>query len=559
MNSLSQTSSDRAVAPSPAKASTRWLYGPLIDLSLGCGGAYLVTLLLILAAPATVQQYAPLGLLPLLVLVTGIPHYGATLQRVYARTEDFTKYRVLAVWASLAIYGWFILGVYEVTLGSWLITLYLTWSPWHYSGQNYGIAVMLLGRSGGPVPTSTKRVLYTSFVLSYAIAFLGIHRFVEGYAQVTEANYQLIRLGIPPVAYDVLLPVLVASYLASSGLALLRLRRGRSVGDLVPVAGLIALQSTWFCIPVVARSGLIHGWSIDPQLEIYGMMWIGIGHAVQYLWVTTYFAKSAKPTRAAHSHLGWALLAGGAAWGIPAFVFAPDALGVRAFDYGLGILVAAAVNVHHFVLDGAIWKLRDGLIARILLVDADPQATSNQMAPTHTALARVATALVAVAGIAYILVSIVGTVEAEFGVRRASNPPDYARMHTAATRLRWIGRDNPGLRYDLGMAALTDGDLEVAEMQLRRSVALANDPVTWVGIGMVAEQGAQWETALDAYSAALALDTSSLPALTRSARILHRAQETERAAQFLKRALSLDPENENLRTWLESLTSSVES
>jgi hypothetical protein len=36
------------------------------------------------------------------------------------------------------------------------------------------------------------------------------------------------------------------------------------------------------------------------------------------------------------------------------------------FDTGLLLLVNAAVNLHHFVLDGAIWKLRDGTVARIL-------------------------------------------------------------------------------------------------------------------------------------------------------------------------------------------------
>ena len=46
----------------------------------------------------------------------------------------------------------------------------------------------------------------------------------------------------------------------------------------------------------------------------------------------------------------------------------PVALGALPFDMGLGLLTAAVVNLHHFVLDGAIWKLRDGRIARVLLL-----------------------------------------------------------------------------------------------------------------------------------------------------------------------------------------------
>ena len=35
------------------------------------------------------------------------------------------------------------------------------------------------------------------------------------------------------------------------------------------------------------------------------------------------------------------------------------------------LLVASVVNLHHFVLDGAIWKLRDGRVARVLLRTAE--------------------------------------------------------------------------------------------------------------------------------------------------------------------------------------------
>jgi hypothetical protein len=80
--------------------------------------------------------------------------------------------------------------------------LYLTWSPWHFAGQNYGIALMFLGRSGVEVDSRTKRLLYGSFVLSFVLAFLALH--VEGatnvYAPTRNAmgpQIELLRLGIP--------------------------------------------------------------------------------------------------------------------------------------------------------------------------------------------------------------------------------------------------------------------------------------------------------------------------------------------------------------------------
>ena len=61
-------------------------------------------------------------------------------------------------------------------VGSLLFTLYITWSPWHYAGQNFGISVMLLRRRGVDVTPTLKRWLYTSFISSYALVALVMHR-----------------------------------------------------------------------------------------------------------------------------------------------------------------------------------------------------------------------------------------------------------------------------------------------------------------------------------------------------------------------------------------------
>ena len=51
-----------------------------------------------------------------------------------------------------------------------VFTLYLTWSPWHYSGQNYGILLMFARRAGAQPSTLQRRALYTAFLLSYMVA-----------------------------------------------------------------------------------------------------------------------------------------------------------------------------------------------------------------------------------------------------------------------------------------------------------------------------------------------------------------------------------------------------
>src|SRR5690606_34681997 len=129
-------------APAPAApARSPWLFGPAPDLLLGCGVAYAGVFALLALRGPELRALVPMGLVPLVYLVTSAPHYGATLLRVYERREDGRGYALFAVWATLALAGLFVAGLHSVALGSLILTLYLTWSPWHYSGQNYGIAV----------------------------------------------------------------------------------------------------------------------------------------------------------------------------------------------------------------------------------------------------------------------------------------------------------------------------------------------------------------------------------------------------------------------------------
>lgn len=60
-----------------------WLFGPSTDFLLGCGGAYGLVFVLLAGAGDAVRSVLTEGMMPLLVLVTSVPHYGATLLRVY--------------------------------------------------------------------------------------------------------------------------------------------------------------------------------------------------------------------------------------------------------------------------------------------------------------------------------------------------------------------------------------------------------------------------------------------------------------------------------------------
>ena len=358
-----------AAAPTPSQPG--WLFGPAPDLILGCGiGSITILAVQLLSGPA-LAAWVPGSLL---ILAFAVPHYGATLLRTYEHTEDRRKYALFSLHATLALALAFVVGVHVDVVGSLILTIYLTWSPWHYTGQNYGIFLMLLGRRGVQISPAAKRLVYASFILSFALTFLAIHGVERSpsYAPVSYAGtaFRLLPLGIPePVAAAALVAVALA-YLACLVAAGVLLLRAGSLRAIAPSAVLALTQALWFSVPVIVKHWNPFGVSaaLAGVYTAYGFLWIAAFHALQYLWITTYYATAGPMPRPGRlRYLGKVALAGFAIWTLPALMFAPGLLGRLPYESGLGLIVAAVVNLHHFVLDGAIWKLRDGRVANVLL------------------------------------------------------------------------------------------------------------------------------------------------------------------------------------------------
>jgi hypothetical protein len=442
-----------------------WLVGPVPDLLLGCGLGYL---LLIVALAIVRPQMAGLQpWLPLLILVTGVPHYGATLVRAYGTAEARQRYVFHGVVLSAAVWLVFVGAAYWAALGCLMITVYLSFSPWHYGAQNYGLCLMFLGRAGVRLPGWGRRMLFASFALSVALTLLNFHRVlsVGGADPMFDPGsaYRFVPLGIPEGVARAAFPALLAAY-AASLLVLGWLLRGAPLRSLVPAIAIVLAQATWFAIPAVL------GHAFPGLLERIGVpaafIWIAVGHSVQYLWVTRHYA------RADGAEAFWGtrvLLAGAAIWVLPALAFAPGALGRVPFEAGLGLLVAAAVNLHHFVLDGAIWKLRDPRVGGVL-VDGGARA----VAPDQPRRAPVfANSTLVTVGVFSVACWVATTWEKEVGYRRSVAAGDLARLRIAAERLKFLGRDGPRLQVALGRLAQARGDLTAAREAYQAALAFA--------------------------------------------------------------------------------------
>jgi hypothetical protein len=542
------------VAPVARLRGPRWLEGPLPDLLIGAGGAYLLSVPILWfalsGAVASDWTFTPIWIIA--ILING-PHYGATLLRVYEQREERHRYALFAVWGTALCAAIFVAGLYEPWVGALIVTVYFSWSPWHFAGQNYGISLMFLRRSGVEISPLAKRLLYASFLLSFVLAFLALH--IEGStgasAPPRSALYTapvLLRLGIPDAIAGALFLASGAAYLFCVVGAVAILWRRARLRVLLPVLSLVLCQALWFSVPALLDA--TRAWSI--RSLAFAAIWISAAHSMQYLWVTFHYAKRSATRTRLSQYLLKTTLAGNAAIVLPGIFFAPMLLGTSlTWEAGLSTLVFAVVNLHHFMLDGAIWKLRDGKVARALLRDGEGDPRPAAIGP-KSRWQRPANALWAIAAVCL-------AIEVGELVRHQSQQWSANRTAKAMfSALSWAGREHPMQRVRFARALLKQGDYAGARIEFERVVRDHPTVGAWGGLGRAFEGERNLAAAAEAYEAGLALDPNDA-ALLRSAAITRsKLGEYGRAMELLARAIELEPKNPLNQQMLERTLRKIE-
>jgi hypothetical protein len=226
-------------------------------------------------------------------------------------------------------------------LGRHLANLYFTWSPYHYAAQAYGLAVMYCVRSGCALAPRAKRTLRALALLPFFHAFvlspgLGLHWLLPG----------VLDHGLPlRVTNGLLAPLLVTGGLLGPVLLWLCFaRRAQPMPLIAPL--LLLVNGVW--------------WYLLPPLQAF--IWATFFHGLQYLAIVLLFhvrEQLARPDNRrsglAHALRFYALCL---ALGYALFNCLPQAYAFAGFTLTDSLfLVAAAVNIHHFVVDGFIWRL----------------------------------------------------------------------------------------------------------------------------------------------------------------------------------------------------------
>lgn len=315
---------------------------PVFDyLVIGGGLSLLIVALSVWGGPgALAQSIIPM---PAFLLATNLAHFASSTVRLYTKPKAREHYPFLTMGFPLATLFVLTLSIaFADRLGRHLQNLYLTWSPYHYAAQAYGLAVMYCYRSGAPLTDVDKRLLRAACLVPFLFAFFrGPSAGVEWFMPVSwlaQPALTLVRRGLVHGLGIVALVAPIALYLRA-------LRRGQPF-PLISVL-LVASNAIW--------------WVVLLYQQAFGLA--TVFHGLQYLAIVTIFHVRERIQDPANQR-GWmyhTLVFYGMCLGLAWALFAVWPYAYVLAGFGLAesaLLTVAAINIHHFVVDAYIWRLR---------------------------------------------------------------------------------------------------------------------------------------------------------------------------------------------------------
>ena len=287
-----------------------------------------------------------------LVLLSLGPHYAATYRRAYGSREIIRDHRLVTLVAPLVLVAGAVAAVHSPRgFGPFYFLAYVAWSGFHYSRQSLGVAMIYPLRQKARLDAREKRLLGLPLYASWVLSLLGLTR--VGVAARNEA-YQVVTSSLAPVHAPAWLLLLLLVPLAATfaGVALVAVERRRR-GVPLPRACLavVVTQVVWFVV------GLFNPY--------FNIVLVPVFHSLQYLALTGWhFTRAQRPARLAPfaAYVVVVLLVGLVINPGLVILFVPA--GVSSHALTVGAAVISAINLHHFLLDGRIWRMREQRVAQ---------------------------------------------------------------------------------------------------------------------------------------------------------------------------------------------------
>lgn len=463
---LAAGGSSEGKGQSPASklsAPTSWLWG-----------ASALTFPLLVLTPLVVLRLGEQAalLFPALALLCNYPHYAATWLRLWALMKQGVEPQLRTQLLHATCVLGLLTTLYFPSLLAPFLTLYLLWSPWHYAGQNYGLTLYFLHRKARGLTQAEQRLLRMSFMASTLIPALFLMRAggeAPGLLSLSLSAWLTSSLGLAAL--------LVQLYASMRALARVTVQASleQRLHEVLPSLLLVVVQLLWFSSLLLPLLGKRLPF-LPAQL---GTGEIAFLHCAQYLWLTAQLHAAVSHGQPRPAHAEWeryfklfavgALLWLALPWGM--------SRGLSA-DYQHAVMVTTVwVNLHHFVLDGWIWKLRDVRVREALGLEASalphPTAGSDE-SRRYSRLWGV---------FAFLMLLLAGT---DLFYRKGLLTPDDA---TLRARLLQLNPSSATLLSYEGMAQLEHGHRQEALHTFRQALKLQPlDAAAWHNLAMLLKE-----------------------------------------------------------------------
>lgn len=339
------------------------IFSPLLDFAV-LGAVPLILFLVFqiidMISPYLTANKFGLEALVWLSYIINQPHYTATYYRVYRSWSETRRYAVAAIWAPLLLIL-LVIGCFAAptVVAPWFCKAYFLTVSYHYAGQNYGIGLILTHKAGIKVDRLLKVCIGMPIYTSALVYLIGDE---VVFKRQYFLDVPLRMIGFPQWSYLLALAIFIISVFFYIAASIVLAKEKRKIPLIVHV--LVLSQIIWF--------------TVGTRLELF-VLFVPLFHCVQYLMITTYFRfqelsrsgqlqlpNSFQFFRTIYFWRYYAILiiVGLILFNLIPWLISYSKIATQTFVYAI---IYSFVNLHHFLLDGEIWKLRKPDVGNTLL------------------------------------------------------------------------------------------------------------------------------------------------------------------------------------------------
>ena len=314
------------------------------------------------------EAFSSLSILLVLSTLINHPHFMMSYKLLYNSREQIQEYRWSSTWMPVLLVAVLILGIVAPReafggAGPLLLeglnvvaALYLAW---HYNGQAWGMVASFSYLGGIKLSRTEKMMIRSGLRVMTAVHVLIALMLVKPGWTVHEYVIQREEtIGI--WLHDLLVVALIfASVTLPIGIMAFRSASKRA-GKGLPVTAFTSWLAVYFWYAL-----------LYVQRDVFGILVVvQLAHALQYLVFTTRVEINRNKAESS-SGVARTVVTFAAAIGVGAIVFdLPGWIGMSndtARMYGMAMgAVASAINIHHYFVDGAIWKISNPRVRKDL-------------------------------------------------------------------------------------------------------------------------------------------------------------------------------------------------